>query len=329
MPLTYKSSGVDTEHAAALVRDIAALRDRTEGARKLFSPFGLFAAGMDLGDFRHPIVLAACDGVGTKLELLLKHDLLETAGIDLVAMNVNDILTANALPLMFLDYIGVPKLDDAQITRLIAGMTEALAGCGCVLAGGETAEMPGVVPEGVVELSGFVVGAAEKEDLLDPASIEVGDAVLAVPSDGVHANGFSLVRRVLEQHEFSDDEVRELLVPTRIYHPEVAALRDVGLRPSGMAHITGGGLRENLARILGDKGAELVLPPWPSAAARKLIAHLDFDEAVHTFNMGVGWIVVLPQDHAHTALSALPEAYQAGRVTEGGGVSVRVEDDAA
>jgi len=327
-PLTYKDAGVDTEHAAELVKDIAALRKKTEGSRSLYSAFGLFAAGMDLSDYKHPIILAACDGVGTKLELLLKHDLLEIAGIDLVAMNVNDILTCNGQPLMFLDYIGVPKLDDEQIRRLISGMTDGLAQCDCLLAGGETAEMPGVVPEGIVELSGFVVGAAEKEDLLDPTEIKVGDTLIGVPSNGIHANGFSLVRRVLKQVELSDDEMHQLLAPTRIYHAEVKALQDLALRPSGMAHITGGGLRENLQRILGDdKGADLSIPYWDNAAAQKILAPLKLDEAIHTFNMGIGWVIILPADHAHTALSALPEAFQIGTVTDNAGL-VNVEVDA-
>lgn len=325
--LTYKDAGVDTEHAAAIVKDIAALRAKTEGSRSLYSPFGLFAAGMDLSDYKHPIVLAACDGVGTKIELLLKYDLLETAGIDLVAMNVNDILTCNGMPLMFLDYIGVPKLDDKQISRLITGMTDGLAQCDCLLAGGETAEMPGIVPDDVLELSGFVVGAAEKEDLLDPSDIKEGDAILAVPSNGVHANGFSLVRRILDRHEFSDEEIIELLAPTRIYYAEVKALQDACVRPSGMAHITGGGIRENFARVLtGGLGAEITLPVWPSAAARKLISFIELDEAIHTFNMGVGWMIVLPQDLAHTALSVLPEAFQAGVITTSGEVVVNVEE---
>lgn len=328
--LTYKDAGVDTEHAAELVKDIGALRQRTEaGGRALHSAFGLFAAGMDLSDYKHPIVLAACDGVGTKLELLLKYDLLENAGIDLVAMNVNDILTCNAQPLMFLDYIGVPKLDDRQINRLIEGMVQGLEQCGCVLAGGETAEMPGVVPEGVLELSGFVVGAAEKDELLDPTEVEIGDAIIGVLSNGIHANGFSLVRRVLEHVSLDEEEMHELLAPTRIYHAEVKALQDIALRPRAMAHITGGGLRENLQRVLGeDKGAALEIPVWNNPTAQKVIAPLEIDEAIHTFNMGIGWTIILPADHVHTALSAIPEAFQIGYVTDTPGVDVKVMEEA-
>jgi len=325
-PITYKDAGVDTERAAALVGDIAALRDKTEGARKLYSAFGLFAAGMDLSDYSEPIIMVGCDGVGTKLELLMKYDQLETAGIDLVAMSVNDILTTNAMPLMFLDYIGVAKLDEARITRLISGMTDALAACDCVLAGGETAEMPGVVPEGVIELSGFCVGAVEKPDLLDPSNVAVGDMIVGFASSGIHANGFSLVRKILETHadKFTDEDIVGLLTPTTIYYPEVMAINGVGAFPKAMAHITGGGIRENLARVLGDKGANLILPPWDNAPVQKLLDLITEETALHTFNMGIGWMVIVGEEFAHTVVSAIPGACILGEVTDSGTIEIEL-----
>ncbi|MEO0416714.1 MAG: AIR synthase related protein, partial [Verrucomicrobiota bacterium] len=194
---TYKASGVDIKEAAALVGDINQLRQRTEGGRQLMQAFGLFAATYDLSDYNEPVIMTGCDGVGTKLELLLEHDELEIAGKDLVAMNVNDILTTGGDPLMFLDYVGVGAIDKTKIKRLIAGMSEHLESCNCILAGGETAEMPGVVPDGMIELSGFCVGAGEKSELIDPTTVEVGDVLIGYPSDGFHANGWSLIRRIL------------------------------------------------------------------------------------------------------------------------------------
>jgi phosphoribosylaminoimidazole synthetase len=225
--LTYQQAGVDTKEAAALVGDIGKLRSSTEGKRKLYGAFGLFAAAYDLSSYKQPVIVTGCDGVGTKLELLLHHDLLETAGKDLVAMNVNDVLTTGGDPIMFLDYLGIPKIDKVQISRLIAGMTEWLAACDCILAGGETAEMPGIVPEGFVEMSGFAIGAVEKPDLIQPERVQPGDAVIGFPSDGFHANGWSLVRRVLREHaeDFSTDEIIAMLAPTRLYHEEVRAHR--------------------------------------------------------------------------------------------------------
>ncbi len=191
--------------------------------------------------------MTGCDGVGTKLELLLKHDLLEAAGKDLVAMNVNDVLTTGADPILFLDYVGIPRIEKDKITRIITGMVEYLEACGCILAGGETAEMPGMVPEGVVELSGFAIGAAEKEDLIDPTKIQRGDVLVGFPSAGFHANGFSLVRRIIEKEsiQLSDEEYRTLLLPTRLYHEEAEALRKNVPSLRAMSHITGGGLPEN------------------------------------------------------------------------------------
>jgi phosphoribosylformylglycinamidine cyclo-ligase len=324
--LSYKDAGVDTVGAAAMVGDIGKLRDRTETKHKLMQAFGLFAASFDLSPWKEPVILVACDGVGTKIQLLLKHDMPEIAGVDLVGMNVNDVLTANAMPVLFLDYIGIHNIHEAPITRVIDGLTQALADCDCVLAGGETAEMPGLVHEDIVELSGFVVGVAEKPDLLNPEEIEVGDVVLGIPSNGVHANGFSLVRKLMENDPdlIPDELIPDLLAPTRIYYPEVKAMQEAGIRPRGMAHITGGGIRENFARILNGKGADLTLPEWKNPAARRLVDAIQLEDAIHAFNMGIGWMIVVSPDQLEAAKCALPEAIELGNITSDPSINVRV-----
>jgi len=325
--LTYKESGVDTKAAAALVTDVFGdLRRRTETKRKLFGAFGLFAAAYDLSDYKEPVIVTGCDGVGTKLELLLEHDMLETAGKDLVAMSVNDVLTTGGDPILFLDYIGIGRIDKSQITRLIAGMTDWLAACDCILAGGETAEMPGIVPDGMIELSGFAIGAVEKKELLNPERVEVGDILVGYPSDGFHANGWSLVRRVLREHaaEFTAEEIKGMLAPTRLYHEEVAALKKAGADIKAMAHITGGGLTENLERFLGEKGADLAIPAWNLGAIPKVLAHCDAAGVIDTFNMGWGWVVIVPAADREKALAAGPGARELGVITAQHGVRVTV-----
>lgn len=322
--LTYKESGVDIKAAAELVGDINTLRASTEsGARRLFGAFGLFAAAYDLSDYREPVIVTGCDGVGSKLEVLLQYDALEIAGKDLVAMSVNDILTTGGDPLLFLDYIGVGNLEKEKVRRLVAGMSEYLADCHCILAGGETAEMPGIVPDGMIELAGFCVGAVEKPDLLDPSSIETGDVVVGYPSDGIHANGWSLVRRILAAHkgDFSDGDITSLLAPTRLYHDVVARVRDAGIRPRAMAHITGGGLPENLERLIPGKGAELRIPYWENEAVQKVLVHTDETDRFDTFNMGIGWCVVTRPGDADKAGGVV-----LGEVVAKEGVRVEVVD---
>ena len=323
---TYKSAGVDIKEAAALVGDIGELRQSTEGKRSLMQAFGLFAASYDLSDYDQPVIVTGCDGVGTKLELLLEHDQLEIAGKDLVAMNVNDILTTGGDPLMFLDYIGIGAIDKSKIKRLIAGMAEHLASCDCILAGGETAEMPGIVPDGVIELSGFCVGAAEKPELIDPANVAVGDALVAYPSDGFHANGWSLIRKILAANPglIEDSEWVQFLAPTRLYHDVVAGLRERKLNVKAMAHITGGGLPENLERLLGGNGANLTIPRWELGAVGKVLSFVDDAEAINTFNMGWGWVAIVPADQAEDAISFHEGAIILGHVNDSDEVQVSI-----
>lgn len=317
--ISYKEAGVDIKAAAQLVGDIGELRSRTETNRKLFGAFGLFAAGFDLSAYSEPVIFTGCDGVGTKLELLLEHDLLETAGKDLVAMSINDILTTGADPVMFLDYIGVGKLDKGKIARVITGIVDWCESCDCILAGGETAEMPGLVADGMIELSGFGIGVAEKPDVVDPETVTEGDVLIGYPSDGIHANGWSLVRKVMASFpdEFSDDDVISMLAPTRLYHDVVKGLRDAQVRPRAMAHITGGGLPENLERILGGRGADLSVPSWELGAIQKVLEHVNEDEAFSTFNMGVGWVVIVDKVDEEKAMGLMSGALRLGEVKSG------------
>ena len=315
--ITYKEAGVDIHAAAELVGDIGELRQRTEKNRKLFGAFGLFAAGFDLSGYKEPVIFTGCDGVGTKLELLLEHDLLEIAGKDLVAMSINDIITTGADPIMFLDYVGVGKLDKSQISRVISGIVDWCEACDCILAGGETAEMPGLVGDDMIELSGFGIGAAEKSDVVDPTSIAEGDVFIGYPSDGIHANGWSLVRKILSQYsdEFNDEDVVSLLAPTRLYHDVLSGFREMGIKPKAMAHITGGGLPENLERILGDLGGELKVPEWTLGSVQKILSHVEINEAFSTFNMGIGWVSVLDPNDVDSALKSYNGSVKLGEVS--------------
>lgn len=324
--LTYQEAGVDTRQAAALAGRIGELARRTQRVRGLHQAFGLFAAAYDLSEYEKPVIVTGCDGVGTKLELLLAHDLVEAAGKDLVAMNVNDVLTTGGDPLLFLDYIGIAKLDEARIERLIAGMVEYLEACGCILAGGETAEMPGMVPDGVIELSGFCIGCAEKDQLIDPSTVAVGDVLVGYASDGFHANGWSLVRRVISEHPeaVAESDWPALLAPTRLYHDVVAGLRAAGVRPRAMAHITGGGLPENLERVLPGCGADLEVPEWRLPGVDGVMAHVDDEDRLHTFNMGFGWVAVVSPEDVGAAIAAGPGGVGLGRVAAEAGVRVNI-----
>ena len=325
--LTYKESGVDTREAAALVGDIGTHVRRTQQQRQLHGAFGLFAACYDLSAYKEPVIVTGCDGVGTKLELLLEHDQLEAAGKDLIAMSVNDIITTGGDPLMFLDYIGIAALDKPLITRLIAGMCDYLEACGCILAGGETAEMPGIVPEDVVELSGFCIGCCEKPDLIDPTQISTGDILIGYQSDGPHANGWSLIRRVFAEHgdAFSKEEIVSLLAPTRLYHDVVNDMKASGVKPRAYAHITGGGLPENLERLLPNHGADVEIPNWENTAMQKIFRYVDAEDKFHTFNMGFGWVAIVAPEDVDQALTAGPGGVQIGTITDTQGVRVSME----
>ena len=326
--LTYKQSGVDTIQAQSFVNDIKSHVKRTQKNRQLCNAYGLFAAAYDLSSYKEPVMVTGTDGVGTKTEILFEMDMLETAGKDLVAMNVNDVLTTGGDPLVFLDYLGISNLQKEQprITRLVAGMCDYCEDCNCILAGGETAEMPGVVPDGLVEMAGFSIGCVEKSLMLAPSTVEVGDVLIGYPSDGFHANGWSLVRRVLQQNPdlLTEQELRDLLAPTRLYHDVVNDMRKLGITPKAYAHITGGGLPENLERFLGDKGADLEIPYWNNEAAQKVLAFVDAEDRFHTFNMGIGWVAIVKPDQVEQAMTAGPGGTVIGTLRDGAGIHVTV-----
>jgi phosphoribosylformylglycinamidine cyclo-ligase len=326
--LTYQQAGVDTRKAAALVGDIKTHVKRTQQQRKLLGAFGLFAACYDLSDYNHPVIVTGCDGVGTKLEILLEKNLLEIAGKDLVAMSVNDILTTGGDPLLFLDYIGIAALDEEKITRVISGMADYLEACNCILAGGETAEMPGIVPADVIELSGFCIGCAEKEDLIDPTTLAIGDVLIGYKSDSIHANGWSLVRRALAEMApgtVTDEELNAWLQPTRLYDDVVNDLKKSGVKPKAMSHITGGGLPENLERLFVGMGADLEIPQWNLPGIEKLLAQVDAQDRFHTFNMGIGWVAIVNEDQVEQALKAGPGGHVLGKMVAQEGVRVKVK----
>lgn len=326
--LTYKQSGVDTIEAQSFVRNISTHVKSTQKNRQLYNAFGLFAAAYDLSAYKQPVIVTGTDGVGTKTQLLFEQEMYETAGKDLVAMNVNDILTTGGDPLLFLDYLGIANLreETPRLTRIVAGMSEYLESCDCILAGGETAEMPEVVPDGLVELAGFCIGCAEKEHLIDPSRVVPGDVVVGYASDGFHANGWSLVRRILREHPnlLTPEELRAALAPTRLYHDVVTQMRQAGISPKAYAHITGGGLPENTERFLGDKGAELSVPFWQNDPVQKVLRYVDEQDRFHTFNMGIGWVAIVSPEQAEAALGVGPQSYILGEIHSGAGVHVRV-----
>ncbi len=314
---SYRQAGVDIEAGDALVEAIKPHARRTARPGVL-GGLGGFGALFDLraAGFTDPVLVACTDGVGTKLLVAIETGLHATIGADLVAMCVNDLVVQGAEPLFFLDYLATGKLSVEQGAAVIAGIAEACAACGCALVGGETAEMPGMYAAGHYDLAGFAIGAAERGALL-PGPVAAGDSVLALASSGVHSNGFSLVRRVVEQAGLAWQDPapfapaqrlgEALLTPTRLYVHPVLALHRAGLLHAA-AHITGGGLPGNLPRAL-PPGlvAELDANAWtPPPAFRWLAAvgGIADEEMLRVFNCGVGMALIVPDPDAAIALLA-------------------------
>jgi phosphoribosylformylglycinamidine cyclo-ligase len=328
--LTYRDAGVDIDAGDALVENIKPLARRTlrEG---VLAGIGGFGALFEVPKrYRDPVLVSGTDGVGTKLKLAFELNRHDTIGIDLVAMSVNDILVQGAEPLFFLDYYACGKLDVAVATAVVAGIARGCEQAGCALIGGETAEMPGMYPPGEYDLAGFAVGVVEKERIIDGARIAPGDALIGLASSGAHSNGYSLIRRILERARpdlSADFHGRALadviLAPTRIYVKPVLGLI-AALEVKGLAHITGGGLLENVPRILGarlcaqiDRSAWQRPPLFDWLQAQGGVA----DEEMHrVFNCGIGMVAVVAEADAARALALLgtagERAWRIGSVRE-------------
>ncbi|MEX2123961.1 MAG: phosphoribosylformylglycinamidine cyclo-ligase [Woeseia sp.] len=329
-PLTYKDSGVDIDAGNALVERIKPLVARTSRQEVLagLGGFGgLFALAP--GKYAEPVLVSGTDGVGTKLKLAQRLGRHDSIGIDLVAMCVNDVVVQGAEPLFFLDYFACGRLDVEVAAAVIGGIALGCEQAGAALIGGETAEMPDMYPDDEYDLAGFCVGVVERRDLIDGKSIAENDVVIGIASSGPHSNGFSLIRRVMEVAGTADIDgkpaAKLLLTPTRIYvKPILALMQKVTIK--GLAHITGGGITDNLPRILGSNlYAEIDVNSWQQGPVFDWISstgRIAADEMRRTFNCGVGMTVVVARDDAETALAMLASsgetAWRMGRIAAGG-----------
>jgi phosphoribosylformylglycinamidine cyclo-ligase len=306
-PLTYRDAGVDIDAGNALVERIKPL------VRRSFRPevmggLGGFGALFDLsGKYREPVLVSGTDGVGTKLKLAQQLGRHDTIGIDLVAMCVNDVLVQGAEPLFFLDYFATGKLDIEVAAAVVGGIARGCEEAGCALIGGETAEMPDMYPPGEYDLAGFTVGAVEKSRLLDGAAVRAGDVLLGIASTGPHSNGYSLVRRIYDRAGRPGDMdiggerlVDALMAPTALYvKPVLQLLRgDVAASVHAMAHVTGGGLTENIIRVIPDGlGLEIDAPPLPPVFDwLQREGAVPREEMWRTFNCGIGFVLVVAAD---------------------------------
>jgi phosphoribosylformylglycinamidine cyclo-ligase len=312
--MTYAASGVDIDAGNELVRRIAPAAARTQRPETL-AGVGGFAALTRLPDrYRQPILVTGTDGVGTKLKLAVAYDRHDDIGQDLVAMSVNDVIVTGAEPLLFLDYYATGKLDVDVAERVVVGIARACELAGCALVGGETAEMPGFYHRGEYDLAGFCVGVVERDEIIDGAKLQPGDALIGLASSGPHSNGYSLIRRLLERQGTppGDALLDSLLAPTRIYARTALALRAV-VPVHGMAHITGGGLLENTPRMIpkarrGELAIRLDLNAWrrPDVFAfLQQAGTIADDEMLRTFNCGIGFVVAVPAGAVDAALSCL------------------------
>ncbi len=344
--LTYKDSGVDISANTRWVGAIEAAVRSTYGPRVCKQRHGGFAGlfrldydqGLFARNYRGPVLVGCTDGVGTKLLLSIQCGRLSTVGIDLVAMNVNDLITLGAEPLFFLDYLAVHKLDPNHLLQVIEGIAAGCREAGCALLGGETAEMPDMYKRGDLDLAGFAVGVVEHRRVIDGSRVEPGDVVIGLPSSGVHSNGYSLVRKLVERANVKlDEHVKELgesaadalLRPTRIYVRSVlAVLKKYRVKRvvTAMSHITGGGLKENIARLLPENcDAVIRKSAWRPPPVFEFLRKLGTTRAemFKVFNMGVGYVFVVRHTFADGVMEVLQKAgerpMKIGEITRGGG----------
>jgi phosphoribosylaminoimidazole synthetase len=332
---TYAKAGVSIAAGNALVKAIGPLAEATArpGANASLGGFGGFF-DLKAAGYKDPLLVAANDGVGTKLKLAIDHNRHDGVGIDLVAMCVNDLIVQGAEPLFFLDYFATGRLENGIAERVIAGIAEGCREAGCALIGGETAEMPGMYAEGDYDLAGFCVGAVERGEALTSAAVKAGDMILGLASSGVHSNGFSLVRRLaadrgwkLDRPALFDQEqilVEALLAPTRIYVKSLLPIVRSG-RVAALAHITGGGLLENIPRILPEGLHAFVdANAWVQPRLMAFLqaqGNIEPEEMARTFNCGIGMALVVDPDHAEGVMADLQAAgetvFTIGRIEAG------------
>ncbi|SDJ62326.1 phosphoribosylformylglycinamidine cyclo-ligase [Billgrantia gudaonensis] len=341
--LSYKDAGVDIDAGNALVDRIKGVAKRTTRP-EVMGGLGGFGALCQLpSGYREPVLVSGTDGVGTKLRLAMDLGRHDTIGIDLVAMCVNDLVVAGAEPLFFLDYYATGKLDVDIAADVVTGIGEGCAQAGCALVGGETAEMPGMYQGSDYDLAGFCVGVVEKSEILDGSRVAEGDVLLGIASSGPHSNGYSLIRKILEVSGANLDTAIDgrpladaLLAPTRVYvKPLLSLIRESGVTVNALSHITGGGLVENLPRVLPEGlAARIDAASWERPAVfdwLKREGNVDEHELHRVLNCGIGMVVVVPADQADQArahLQAQGETVQriGEIVTRGDGEAVRLEN---
>ncbi|WP_186579048.1 phosphoribosylformylglycinamidine cyclo-ligase [Aquibacillus kalidii] len=335
----YKQAGVDV-HAGYRAVDLMKKHIKRTNRKEVIGGVGAFAGLFDLSSFSYeePVLVSGTDGVGTKLKLAFEMDKHDTVGIDLVAMCVNDIVAQGADPLFFLDYIACGKNEPEKIEQIVKGISDGCVESNSALIGGETAEMPGMYQDGEYDLAGFVVGIADKKQLITGEMIEPGDKVIGISSSGLHSNGFSLVRKIVEEQQLELSKTypslnkplgEELLTPTKIYVKALKQLK-LDLTIKGISHITGGGFFENIPRALPENlGVHVASGSWKVPTIYTFLqekASLNFDDMLGVFNMGIGMAVIVSAHEAELAIQLLEdigeEAYVIGEVVEGNGVTV-------
>ena len=323
--LTYKNSGVDKEEGYKSVDMIKQMAVSTY-SKKVLNELGSFGAMYKLGRYKNPVLVSGTDGVGTKLKLAFHLKKYDTIGIDCVAMCVNDILCHGAEPMFFLDYLACGKLDAGVSSEIVKGVAEGCLSSGMSLVGGETAEMPGFYNEGEYDIAGFAVGVVEKKKVINGEKIKEGDIIIGLESSGVHSNGFSLVRKLVTDldEEYNGQKISEyLLTPTKIYVKPVSKIIKK-FKVKGMAHITGGGLIENVPRVIPD-GLSAVISK-DKIKVPEIFTYLQSkgvpeDEMWGTFNMGIGFIIVVKEKDKDKVMKKLSKygenAYEIGRIEKG------------
>ncbi len=321
MSNTYKSAGVDKEEGYKTVDKIKSAVAETHN-KNVLSGLGSFGAFYEIAGYKNPVLVSGTDGVGTKLKVALDSKKYDSIGIDCFAMCANDILCHGAKPLFFLDYLACGKLDSEVAAEIVMGMVKACKDNECALIGGETAEMPGMYQPGDYDVAGFCVGIVEKDQVITGDKIKKGDKIIALPSSGFHSNGFSLVRKIFTDFNegFEGKPIHEtLLIPTKLYYQDIKKLME-NLEISGIAHITGGGLIENVPRIIPDNlcakidTSTIKIPNVMLELEKR--GNIDRMEMYGTFNMGVGMVVVIDEKHAVKAMDLLEDAYEIGEIEE-------------